>query len=122
MAVFFRFLLGSLIGSALGTLIGLLVAPRAGRETRSIIKDEFDQRYQGSALQSRLQGAQEKVATTLHDTQEKVQKSLHDTRETLQKTAQDTAENLKVKAQQVSEELEQTGKNYINAFQNKSNH
>lgn len=39
-----RFLGGLVIGGALGAIIGLLLAPRPGRETRSIIKEEFERR------------------------------------------------------------------------------
>ncbi len=33
---------GILIGSAIGTLVGLLIAPRAGTETRKIVKKSAD--------------------------------------------------------------------------------
>ena len=39
-----RFLGGLVLGGALGAIIGLLLAPRPGRETRSIIKEEFERR------------------------------------------------------------------------------
>lgn len=37
-----RFLGGLLVGTALGTLTGLLLAPRSGRETRSILRKSAD--------------------------------------------------------------------------------
>lgn len=109
MGIFFRFLTGTIIGGLLGALIGLLLAPRSGKETRGLIKEEFDNRYQGSKLQS-----------TVQDAQQKVQQSVTQTGEHVQKVALDTAENLKHKAQQVGAELEQTGKRYLETFSGKS--
>lgn len=36
------FIGGMAIGSALGTVLGLLIAPRAGRETRAVLKKSAD--------------------------------------------------------------------------------
>jgi len=48
MAKFVRFFFGALVGGGLGAIIGLLLAPRAGRETRDIIRDEVRNRYEAS--------------------------------------------------------------------------
>lgn len=45
---FGKFLLGSLLGGVIGGVIGMLLAPRSGSETRSLIREEFAHRYHDS--------------------------------------------------------------------------
>jgi gas vesicle protein len=111
MAMIIRFILGSLIGGGLGALIGLLLAPRTGKETRSLIKDEFDTRYQGSKLQQSVKDTQNRVQKGLHDVKEKAQTQV----ETLQRNSVETADSLKAKAKEVGHALEETGKRYFDS-------
>jgi gas vesicle protein len=54
---FGKFLGGALLGGVLGGLIGLLLAPRSGTETRTLIREEFGTRYRDSAdaIQGKIQ-------------------------------------------------------------------
>jgi gas vesicle protein len=45
MVMFLRFFFGALLGGGLGAIIGLLLAPRAGSETRLLIKEDIQTRY-----------------------------------------------------------------------------
>jgi gas vesicle protein len=81
-----RFLGGLLIGGALGAIIGLLVAPRSGEETREIIREELDARWNQST--------------------EKLKKRT----DALKTKATDTAEQLREKTQALATELEETGR------------
>ena len=61
---FGKFLGGILLGGAIGAVIGMLLAPRSGSETRALIREEFDSRYQDSAevIQAKSEAIQEKTA------------------------------------------------------------
>jgi gas vesicle protein len=48
MSSFGKFVLGTLVGGAIGAALGLLLAPRSGRETRELIREEFNTRYSES--------------------------------------------------------------------------
>jgi gas vesicle protein len=98
MSVFLRFLSGSLLGGLLGAIIGLLLAPRSGKDTRSIIQKEFETRYKDSKLETLL-------AEKSSEWKEKSDE--------LKDKAQRTGDDLKQKAQHLTEELEATGRRYL---------
>lgn len=44
-----KLLTGFFLGSLLGAIIGMLLSPRSGKETREMIKNGLDERYENSA-------------------------------------------------------------------------
>lgn len=56
MSSFGKFVLGTLVGGVLGAVIGLLLAPRSGKETRTLIADEFSNRCNDSMEAVREKG------------------------------------------------------------------
>ncbi len=43
-----RFLTGFLVGSAVGGIVGILLAPRAGEETREMLVDRSEEAYKST--------------------------------------------------------------------------
>jgi gas vesicle protein len=87
MLIFLRLVLGMLVGSVFGSVIGMLLAPRSGKETRKLIKEEFTHRVAEPAediqhnVQDQLQtlrGKIQNLSTELEETGKKAVKTMAD--------------------------------------------
>lgn len=85
MTSFGKFLGGAVLGGAIGAVLGMLLAPRSGAETRALIREEFESRYQDStdaiqakseAIQEKAAAFREKVSHLAEDLEEKGQQAL----------------------------------------------
>ncbi len=60
-----KFIAGFIVGGIVGAVTGVLLAPRAGRETREMIKDSSQKAYEKA--QSTVKEIQEKAETISSD-------------------------------------------------------
>lgn len=76
---FGKFVAGALLGGAVGAVIGMLLAPRSGEETRTLIKEEFDARTRDVAeglrdksdlLKEKAAAFRDKVGDLSHELEE----------------------------------------------------
>jgi gas vesicle protein len=89
MFTFLRLLLGLLVGSVFGSIIGMLIAPRSGKETRKLIKEEFTHRVSEPA-----EGLQHNVQEQLSTLKTKIQSLSDELEETGKKAVKTMADNL----------------------------
>jgi gas vesicle protein len=88
-----KFAAGILVGAALGAVVGLLWAPRSGRETRGMIKEEVSNRY--------------------YDSLETVQDNLDKTRAQVIDKLDQKSKEIKEAVQNLTKELGETGRKAI---------
>jgi len=83
---FFAFLLGGMIGAT----IGLLYAPKSGKETRQLIKDESEE--MANKAMSSAREVQDSAKSTIQDAQTRLETFNQETKERLAKL-QEIAKN-----------------------------
>jgi gas vesicle protein len=101
-----KFLGGAILGGLLGGIIGVLMAPRAGSETRQMLRSEFDHRYTDSC--DALHQGQEKIKEKTDRLQEKANELSHDLKNKVQSTVCDLTDTLEEKSQQVFNKIRET--------------
>ncbi|MEM0952279.1 MAG: YtxH domain-containing protein [Cyanobacteria bacterium P01_H01_bin.74] len=92
-----KLLSGMLVGGLLGVVIGMLLAPRAGKETRAMMQEEMGKRYDDST------------------------KKLKETAETVQKTVKEETSKMGSKLSDLSGKLETAGRETLERFKQKKN-
>ncbi len=97
MSSFGKFLFGAVVGGAMGAFAGMLFAPRSGKETRNMIREDMEERCTASTEAVR-EAVDEKVGAL----KEKAGEMGHQLK--------DSATALKEKACALSEELEEKGR------------
>ncbi len=107
MSSFGKFVFGAALGGAAGAFLALLFAPRSGKETRRMIREDLDERCSASA-EAVKEVVNEKVGA-LKEKAEEVGCQL-----------KDSATALKEKASALSEELEETGRKGMTDLKDKS--
>ncbi|MCA9789250.1 MAG: YtxH domain-containing protein [Cyanobacteria bacterium HKST-UBA06] len=78
-----RFLGGFILGGAIGALIGLLFAPRPGRETRQIIRDEFNNQLDGA--RGELEDRASEVCSTVREKADEIRNRAHEIADDLER-------------------------------------
>jgi gas vesicle protein len=101
-----KFLGGAILGGLLGGIIGVLMAPRAGSETRNLLRSEFDHRYSDS--RDALHQGQEKLKEKSDRLQEKATEISSDLKHKVQDTVSDLTDTLEEKSKQVFNKIRET--------------
>ncbi|MBX2860971.1 MAG: YtxH domain-containing protein [Vampirovibrio sp.] len=104
---FGRFVFGAMVGGAIGAGVALLLAPRSGEDTRALIRDEMDERYQQAK-----ETVQEKADEVSHTVQHKLEEA-KDRVDSVKSTVREKTDEWSEKAKDLADELEEIGRKTV---------
>ena len=109
---FEKFLFGVLLGGAVGALLAVLTTPRSGDETRKLIREELNTRYDDSkeVLGKQYKESREKFDKTWDESKVKFNDSWAN--------AKDAGAYLSGKAKVLGDDLKETGKEAFDRLKN----